>query len=32
MSVVLVVVTLVLFFFFDRLFGTERLLTGGVRK
>jgi putative spermidine/putrescine transport system permease protein len=32
MSVVLVVVTLVLFVFFDRLFGTERLLTGGVRK
>jgi putative spermidine/putrescine transport system permease protein len=32
MSVVLVVVTLILFIFFDRLFGTERLLTGGVRK
>ncbi len=32
MSVVLVVVTLILFVFFDRLFGTERLLTGGVRK
>jgi putative spermidine/putrescine transport system permease protein len=32
MSVVLVVITLILFVFFDRLFGTERLLTGGVRK
>jgi putative spermidine/putrescine transport system permease protein len=32
MSVVLVLVTLILFVFFDRLFGTERLLTGGVRK
>jgi putative spermidine/putrescine transport system permease protein len=32
MSVVLVVLTLILFVFFDRLFGTERLLTGGVRK
>jgi putative spermidine/putrescine transport system permease protein len=32
MSVVLVFLTLILFVFFDRLFGTERLLTGGVRK
>jgi ABC-type spermidine/putrescine transport system permease subunit I len=32
MSVVLVLVTLVLFVVFDRLFGAERLLTGGVRK
>lgn len=32
MSVVLIVVTLILFLLFNRLFGTERLLTGGVRK
>ncbi len=32
MCVVLLVITCVLFFFFNRLFGTDRLLTGGIRK
>lgn len=32
MSVVLVVVTLALFLIFNRLFGAERLLTGGTRR
>ena len=32
MAVVLVIVTVVLFIVFNRLFGAERLVTGGVRK
>ena len=32
MSMVLLVVTVGLFFFLDRIFGTERLLVGGLRK
>jgi hypothetical protein len=32
MSMVLLVVTVGLFFVLDRIFGTERLLVGGLRK
>ena len=32
MCVLLLLVTIVLFYFFNRLFGTDRLLTGGTRR
>jgi hypothetical protein len=32
MAMVLLVVTVVLFLIFDRMFGAQRLITGGTRK